>query len=62
MKLVDKLIKVRQSQNDFFQAEDSSKKQTNEFDYDTSVQLVFVRFLEEIEYTKRHFEINWPLG
>ena len=29
--------------------------------YDTSGSLVFVRFLEEIEDTKRHFEINWPL-
>ena len=40
----------------FFQAEVSSKKRTNKFDvtkYDTSGQLVFVRFLEEIEDTKK---------
>ena len=30
--------------------------------YDTSGRLVFVRFLEEFEDTKRHFEINWPLS
>ena len=29
--------------------------------YDTSGWLVFVCCLEEIEDTKRHFEINWPL-
>ena len=41
---------------------DSSKKRTKKFDlatmYDTSGRLVFVRFLEEFEDTKRHFEIN----
>ena len=41
------------------QAKNSSKKWTNEFIYD-SMRLVFVRFLEEIEGTKRHFEIIWP--
>ena len=30
--------------------------------YDTSSRLVFARFLEEIEDTKNHFEIIWPLG
>ena len=30
--------------------------------YDTSSRLVFVRFLEEIEDTKKYFEIIWPLG
>ena len=43
----------------FFQADDSSKKQTDEFDftiyYDTSSWFVFVRFLEEIEDTKKTF-------
>ena len=32
----------------FFQANDSSKKRTNEFSF-TTMQHVFVRFLEEIE-------------
>ena len=35
----------------------SSKKRTNEFVF-TTMRRVFVRFLEEIEDTKRHFEIN----
>ena len=38
------------------QAANSSKKPTNEFDF-TTMRLVFVRFLEEIEEPKRHFEI-----
>ena len=29
--------------------------------YDTSGRLSFVRFLEEIDDPKKHFEINWPL-
>ena len=29
--------------------------------YDTSGQLIFVCFLEEIEPPKNRFEINWPL-
>ena len=29
--------------------------------YDTSGQIVFIRFLEEFKTPKRHFEINWPL-
>ena len=29
--------------------------------YDTSGQLVFVRFLEEIDDTKKPFRNNWPL-
>ena len=40
-------------------------KNTNEwillYYYDTSGWLVFVRFLEEIDDHKNHFEINWPL-
>ena len=47
-------VKVRQSKNDFFQAEVSSKK-TNKrirlYYYDTSDRLIFVCFLEEIEDT-----------
>ena len=30
--------------------------------YDTSGQIIFVRFVEELKTRKRrHFEINWPL-
>ena len=29
--------------------------------YGTSCRIVFVRFLEELKTSKRHFEINWPL-
>ena len=39
------------------QAVNSSKKRTNEFVF-TTMQRVFVRFLEEIEYTKKPFEIT----
>ena len=39
---------------------DSSKKRTNKF-FLLLWRLVFVRFLEEIEDTKNHFEIIWPL-
>ena len=37
-----------------YQAVNSSKKQTNEFIF-TTMQRVFVRFLEEIEDTKKTF-------
>ena len=47
-------IKVRQNRNYFFQADVSSKKRTNKFNF-TTVILVFVRFLEEIEDTKKTF-------
>ena len=53
-------LKVRQSRNVFFLAEDSSKKQTK-----TRGILVktnsFVRFLEESSAWQFAFEINWPL-
>ena len=39
------------------QAKDSTKKRTKEFVF-TSIRRVFVRFLGEIEDTKKHFEIN----
>ena len=42
------------------QAEDSSKKQTNEFVF-TSMRRVFVHFLEESSARKKRFEIIWPL-
>ena len=42
------------------------QKKTNEwiwlYYYDTSGLLVFVHFLEEIEDSKKTFQINWPLG
>ena len=38
----------------------SSKKRTNEFVF-TTMRSVFVHFLEEIEDTKKHFEITRPL-
>ena len=38
------------------QAEDSSKKQTNEFIF-TSMRCVFIRFLEESSARKKHFGI-----
>ena len=38
----------------FFQADVSSKKRTNKFDF-TTCRLVFVRFLEESEDTKKTF-------
>ena len=54
------VVKVRKSQNDFFSNRHFLQK-TNEqillYYYETSGQLGFVRFLEEIEDTKRHFEI-----
>ena len=39
----------------FFQAYISSKKQTNEFNF-TTMRLFFVRFLEEIEDTKKTYQ------
>ena len=39
------------------QAVNSSKKRMNEFVFTTMLS-VFVRFLEEIEVTKKPFEIN----
>ena len=38
----------------FFQADVSSKKRTNEFDF-TTMRLVFIRFLEEIEDAEKTF-------
>ena len=39
----------------FFQADVSSKKRTNKFDF-TTCRLVFVRFLEESEDTNKTFQ------
>ena len=38
----------------------SSKKRMNEFVF-TTVRIVFVRFLEEIDDPKKPFQNNWPL-
>ena len=43
------------------QAEDSSKKRTNEFVF-TKMRRVFVHFLEESSARKKRFEIIWPLA
>ena len=43
------------------QAMNSSKNWTNEFVF-TTMRSVFIRFLEEIECTKKTFKITWPLG
>ena len=54
----NKLAKGQTKSKQFFQANISSKKQTNKFyftTYETSGRLVFVRFLEEIEDTKNTF-------
>ena len=48
-------LKVRQSQNDFFQSDITSKKRIKLYSYETSGQLVFIHFLEEIEDTKKTF-------
>ena len=48
------MLEVRQNRNDFFKPTFFSKKQTNEFNF-TTKRLVSVRFLEEIEYTKKRF-------
>ena len=56
-----KLSKGQTNSKLFFQAEVFSKKRTNKFDF-TTCRLVFVRFLEESEDAKRHFEINWPVS
>ena len=48
------LLKGQTKSKRFFQADISSKKRTNEFNF-TTMRLVFVRFLEEIEDTKKAF-------
>ena len=44
----------------FFQADVSSKKWTNKFDFTTCWLVLFV-FWKKVKAPKRHFEINWPL-
>ena len=57
-------VKVRQSCNDFFQADLSFKKWMKKFDFTTMIHQVdlssFV-FWNKLKIPKRHFEINWPL-
>ena len=48
----------------FFQADISSKKQTNEFYFTTmkpQVDLFLFVFWKKLKTPKRHCEINWPL-
>ena len=57
--IINILLKVRQSRNDFFKLTFLPKtEQMNStlLLYDTSGRLVFVRFLEEIEDTKKTFQ------
>ena len=49
----------------FFESDVSSKKWTNEFDFTTmipQVDLFSFVFWKKLKTSKRHFEINWPLG
>ena len=57
LKKVFHLFKGQTKSKVFLQADVSSKKRTNKFNF-TTMRLVFVRFLEESEDTTRHFEIN----
>ena len=53
-----KHIKVRQSRNDFFQADVSSKKRTNEFDFTTmKPQIDLFVFLKKLKTPKRHLKL-----
>ena len=51
----DKMVKGQTKSKYFFQFDVSSKKRTKEFNF-TTMRLVFVRFLEEIEDTKKTFQ------
>ena len=56
-----KMVKGRHIQNDFFQADVSSKKLTNEFDFTTmipQVNLFSFVFWKKLKTLKIHFEIN----
>ena len=54
LKKVFHLFKGQTKLKWFFQADVSSKKRTNKFNF-TTMRLVFVRFLEEIEDTNKTF-------
>ena len=49
------LLKVRQIRNGFFKPTFLQKKRTNKFVF-TAYRLVFIRFLEESEDTKKTFQ------
>ena len=46
----------------YFQFSHKTNEKIQLYCYGTSRQIVFVRFLGELETPRRHFEINWPLG
>ena len=52
--------KIHKNQLILSQSMNTSKKRTNQFVF-TTVRRVFDYFLEEIEDTKKTFEIIWPL-
>ena len=54
-------LKVRQSRNDFFQADVSYKKQSKELYFTTMKPQERLVFWRKLKTPKRHFEINWPL-
>ena len=45
----------------YFQADDSSKKQTNEFIFSAMMELFRSFFWKNLRIAKSPFEINWPL-
>ena len=58
------IIKGQTKSKWFFQADVSSKKQTNEFDFTTmkpQVDLFSFLFWKKLKAPKRHSKINWPL-
>ena len=58
-------IKGQTKSKRIFQADVSSKKQTNEFYFTTmkpQVDLFLLVFWRKLKTPKRHFEINWPLA
>ena len=64
-KMVSLLTKGQTKSKWFFQADDPSKKQTNEFDFTIKipqVDLFSFIFWKKLKTPKQHFEINWPLS
>ena len=60
---VDLFLKVRQSYNGFFQADNSSKKPTNQFGFFCQHdQIVVFVFWKNLRIAKSFFKINWPLA
>ena len=63
LKIKSELLKVRPSQNYFFKSMFLPKnKQTNLTLLPWYLNLFSFVFWKKLETTKRHFEINWPLG